>query len=211
MVSTTKNITKTDFDLLHNFLALGGPLHASLFSTLKKHVQKRSFKKGEAILKAGDTEVYANIVVKGVVLQYIYDEDVPKTVNITPVGLCFNALKSYLEEVPSNEIHEAITDVEILSLKKTDLERLAQEHHEFSYQMFKVYENILLDRENRMFVLQHRSPAKRFSLFHDIIERAHWMLEDTPDKYIASYLNMTPQQYSKEKKKHLASIATTTL
>ncbi len=51
-----------------------------------------------------------------------------------------------------------------------------------------------------MLLLQYRSPQKRFRLFHEIVERSNWILDGTPDKYIASYLNMTPQQYSKEKR-----------
>ena len=54
-----------------------------------------------------------------------------------------------------------------------------------------------------MLMLQYRNPSKRYALFLEIVERAKWILEDTQDKYIASYLNMTPQQYSKEKKKAL--------
>jgi CRP-like cAMP-binding protein len=125
------------------------------------------------------------------------------TINITPKGLGFNSLKSYLNEVPSDEVHEAITDVEIVSITKHDLDMLVKKNHEFCYLMLKVYENILLDRENRTFLLQYKNPTKRFMLFHEIVERANWILGDTPDKYIANYLNMTPQQYSNEKKKML--------
>lgn len=112
----------------------------------------------------------------------------------------FNNLKSYIDGSPSLEVHEAIINTTIISIEKKDIETLAQNNHEFSYLMFKIYERILLDRENRMVVLQNRNPSKRFSLFHEIVERADYILKDTQDKYVASYLNMTPQQYSKEKK-----------
>lgn len=192
----------TEYQLLHQFLKSAGPLSDDLFEEVSKYVRKRTFKKGELILKQGETESYSNVVVKGVVLQYLYDEGVPITLNITPKSFPFNSLKSYVDGSPSVEIQEAVTDVEILSVKKEDLEMLAKKHHEFSYIMYKIHEHIMLDRENRMFLLQYRNPAKRFLLFHEVMERANWILEDTPDKYIASYLNMTPQQYCKEKKNY---------
>ncbi len=195
-------LTTSDTQLLYDFFALSASVSDSLFEEICKYITKRIYPKGSAILKAGEVETKNNLVIKGVVLQYVYNEDVPITINITPRGLVFNSLKSYLDGSPSTEIHEAITDVEILTFEKKDLEMLAIKHPEFSYLMFKVYENILLDRENRMFLLQYRNPSKRYTLFHETMERANWILEDTPDKYIASYLNMTPQQYSKEKKKH---------
>ena len=196
-----KKISASDHLVLYEFFNSTGQLIDEIFEEISNYFIKRSYKKGDSILKAGDVETKSNIVIKGVVHQYVFDKDESITINITPKGLCFNSLKSYIEESPSVEIHEAITDVEILSIEKEDLEILAKKNHEFSYLMFKVYEKILLDRENRMFMLQYRSPSRRYSLFHEIVERSRWILEDTQDKYIASYLNMTPQQYSKEKKK----------
>lgn len=196
----------TEYQFLRQFLKSAGPLSEDLFGELSKYVCKRTFKKGDIILKPRAVETNSNIVIKGVVMQYLYDEGVPITLNITPKGFPFNSLQSYIDGSPSMEIQEAVTDVEILSIAKEHLEMLAKKYHEFSYIMYKIHEHILLDRENRMFLLQYRNPAKRFLLFHEKVERANWILEDTPDKYIASYLNMTPQQYSKEKKDYFRKL-----
>lgn len=195
------NKLTSDLQLLYNFITLAYPVSDDLFNEIIKYYKKKSYKKDEPILRAGEIETRSNIVVKGVVHQYVYDEDTPVTINITPKGLSFNSLKSYIEGSPSIEIHEAITDVELIYFEKEDLELLAKKSHEFSLLLFKIYEQILVDRENRMFLLQHKSPEKRFNLFREIVERSNWILKGTPDKYIASYLNMTPQQYSKEKRK----------
>ncbi len=195
------NLNNSDYQLIFDFFNAVSPISDELFNELKQCFSKKIFAKGEPILKAGEIETKASLVVKGVVHQYIYDDDMPITINITPAGLSFNSLKSYLEGAPSLEIQEAISDVELLYIEKYDMESLAKINHEFSYLLYKIYEYILLDRENRTFLLQYRNPAKRFKLFHDIVKRSNWILEGTPDKYIASYLNMTPQQYSKEKRK----------
>lgn len=198
-----KNISAADYQILYNFFNSSFPISKKVFEEISIYFNKKIYKKGDTILKSGDVETKSNIVVKGVVHQYIYDGDEIVTINITPKGLGFNSLKSYIDATPSVEIQEAITDVEIFYIQKQDFEMLSQKNHEFSYLMFKVYEKILLDRENRMLLLQYRNPSKRYALFLEIVERAKWILEDTQDKYIASYLNMTSQQYSKEKKKAL--------
>ncbi len=195
-----KQILDSDYKALYNFFNDCAPLDDELFQKVCTFLKKKAFVKGESILKAGDVETKSSLVVKGIVHQFIYDDDIPITTNITPKGLPFNSLKSYIEGSPSIEIHEAISDVEIIYLEKQDMEMLAKENHQFSYLLYKIHENILLDRENRMFLLQYRNPQKRFRLFHEIVERSNWILDETPDKFIASYLNMTPQQYSKEKR-----------
>ncbi len=197
------HIPKSDLDMLYYFFNQVSPLQSDEFEKLIPYLRKRNYKKGDIILEGGQIARNSNLVIKGVVHQFVYDDDLPMTTNLTPQGLVFNSLKSYLEESPSIEIHEAITDVELLTLSKEHLELLAQESHSFCYLMFKLHEAILLDRENRMFLLQYRNASKRFRLFYETVERSNWLLEGTPDKYIASYLNMTPQQYSKEKKLYL--------
>jgi len=201
-----KSISTTDYQILYNFFNSATSVSDELLEEISIYLKKKSYKKGDFILKSGDVETKSNILVKGVVHQYIYDEDEIVTINITPKGLGFNSLRSYVDATPSLEIHEAITDVEIFYIQKKDLEMLSQKNHELSYLMFKVYEKILLDRENRMLMLQYRNPSKRYALFLEIVERAKWILEDTQDKYIASYLNMTSQQYSKEKKKAIMKL-----
>ncbi|MDY0781458.1 Crp/Fnr family transcriptional regulator [Tenacibaculum sp. IB213877] len=197
-------LSESDRQLLYKFIQLATPISDDLFSELVTYFKKRTYTKGETILKEGEIESKSNIVAKGVVHQFFYDEDVPITTNITPKGLPFNSLKSYINKTPSQEIQEAITDVEILSIEKKDLEMLAQKWAEMGFVLYRIHEYILLDRENRMSLLQYRNPSKRFQLFHEIVGRSNLMLESTPDKFIASYLNMTPQQYSKEK--HLQNV-----
>ena len=197
------SISTAERQLLFDFITSSTSISNDLFAQIIQLFKKKTFKKGDFILKEGDIETFSNIVVEGVVHQYTYEEDQPITINITPKGFSFNNLKSYITKTPSLEVHEAITDVELMCITRKDIDALMRKSHEFSYLMFKIYENILLDRENRMFLLQFKNPTKRYRLFHEIVERANKILDDAPDKYIASYLNMTPQQYSNEKKKML--------
>ena len=184
------------FEFFNKISPISDPLQKEISSLFKR----KSYTKGESILKMGEVETHSNFVLKGVVHQFVYDEDQSITTNLTPSGLPFNSLKSYIEGCPSDEVQEAITDVDLIYLEKDDLEELMSRSHQFSYLMYKIHENILLDRENRMFLLQYRNPSKRFKLFHENVERSKGLIGCTPEKFLASYLNMTPQQYSREKR-----------
>lgn len=201
-------MTDNDKEVLWEFFNASMPVSEDLFSELIKHFTKRKYNKGDIILKIGEIETLSKIVIKGVVHQFVYDEEEAVTINITPKGLSFNSLASHMDATPSIEVHEAIADVEILCIEKSAINQILQDEHrnEFALLLFKIYETILRDRENRMYVLQHRNPSKRFQLFFEMVERAKYIINHTPDKYIASYLNMTPQQYSREKRNYLEKL-----
>ncbi|GAA0893972.1 hypothetical protein GCM10009122_36520 [Fulvivirga kasyanovii] len=193
-------MSNLEHQVLFEFLNNISPVSDELWGEISRFIRQKSYTKGECILREGEIETRSNVVIKGVVHQFVYDDDVTITTNLTPSGFPFNSLKSYIEGSPSIEVQEAITDVDLLYMEKQDLEDLVIRSHEFSYLMYKIHENILLDRENRMFLLQYRNPSKRFRLFHESVERSKGLTGCTPDKFLASYLNMTPQQYSREKR-----------
>jgi len=195
-------LTPYEQEILYRYMNSNEPISDNLFGEICSFIKKKHYSKGECILQYGEISTRSNLVVKGVVHQFVYADNEPVTTNITPQNLVFNSLKSYIEGSPSHEVHEAITDVDLLYFEKCDVDILAKNNKEASYLLYKIHENILLDRENRMFLLQHRNPSKRYQLFIDKVLRSNWILDDTPDKYIASYLNMTPQQYSKEKRNY---------
>ncbi|WP_299834407.1 Crp/Fnr family transcriptional regulator [uncultured Tenacibaculum sp.] len=194
-----QKIEDEDFKVFSNFLNNSFPVGQKLSNAIKSFCVKRVYKKGECILKEGDIELYSNIVLKGVVHQYIIDVDKEVTTNLTPTGLGFNSLTSYVNKTPSLEIQEALTDVELISIKKEHIEEILKDHNEVGMLLYRIHEDILLDRENRMHLLQYRSAAERFRLFYENVKRSKIILKHTPDKYIARYLKMNPPQYSKEK------------
>jgi len=170
------------------------------FKTFEKILKLKSFKKGEIILKKGEINDYLSFTVSGVVHQYIFIEDQSFTIDVKVSGMYFNALKSYVEGSPSMEIHEAVTDVELVYFSKKDFESLFQNNHTYCNIYLKSLEFKFLERENRSFILQHTSASKRFSLFMKMNSNANQFLLEVPQKLLASYLALTPETFSKVKK-----------
>ena len=87
-----------------------------------------------------------------------------------------------------------------LYFKKADFEKLLETEHWLCFIYMKILENILLERENRSFLLQHSSASDRFKLFMETDYCAQRYLQEVPQKIVAQYLSMAPETYSKVKK-----------
>ena len=116
--------------------------------------------------------------------------------------MSFNNFTSFVEETPSNQIQEVIAYSEILYLEKKDSEKLLIENPSFCYIYSKLYEQVHLEREKRSLLLKHKNAGKRFELFLDTIQKSNRFLNEVSQKLIASYLNLTPETYSRVKKSY---------
>lgn len=172
------------------------------FEPFKKILKVASYKKGEQVLKIGDIETHQNAVITGTIHQYVFLEGRQVTIDITLSDMYFNSLKSYMENSPSQEVHEAITDVELVYFEKVDFEKLLEAKHWICFVYLKILENILLERENRSFLLQHNSAKDKFKLFIESDKCAQRYLKEVSQKLVAQYLGMAPETYSKVKKEY---------
>lgn len=176
------------------------PLTLEQFEPFKKILKTKTYKKGTIILNEGDIDDKLTYTASGIVHQYIYIQEQLYTIDIKVSGMFYNDLKSYMERSPCREIHEAVTDVELVTFSKTDFEALQESHHIYCQIYLKALEFKFLERENRAFILQHSSAAKRFALFMEMNNNANRFLLEVPQKLLATYLALTPETFSKVKK-----------
>lgn len=178
------------------------PISFEKFEPFKKILKVKSYKKGEEILAIGEIETNHHALISGMVHQYVFLGGKPVTIDITLSDMYFNSLKSYMEDSPSTEVQKAITDVELVYFEKDDFEKLLETEHWLCFIYMKILENILLERENRSFLLQHSSASDRFKLFMETDYCAQRYLQEVPQKIVAQYLSMAPETYSKVKKEY---------
>lgn len=193
-------LTASDKEMLYSFFEQVYPLTKDDFNNIVKYIKKEEFRKGDFILKMGQIENKTCFILTGVVHQFVIIDDVTFTIDISLPGMSFNNFTSFVEETPSNQIQEVIADSEILFLEKKDSEKLLIETPSFCYIYSKLYEQVHLEREKRSLLLQHKNAEKRFELFLDTIQKSNRFLNEVSQKLIASYLNLTPETYSRVKK-----------
>jgi CRP-like cAMP-binding protein len=190
-------------EILFNFFNQVYPLTKIEFEKISTVFKKKKIKKGELILSIGQIETKTSLVLKGVVHQYVIIEDDLFTIDFSLSGMSYNNFTSYVENLPSNQIQVALTDVEIIFIEKAAAEKLLKENHYFCYIYTKLYEQVHLEREKRSLLLQHKDAYKKFELFLNTITKAEDFLREVPQKLIANYLSITPETYSRVKKKYL--------
>jgi CRP-like cAMP-binding protein len=102
-------------------------------------------------------------------------------------------LSSFLSGEPSNYFLEAIEDSEILSLDKSELTGLYERHPEMQKVMRTFWEDVILNLLKRFTALQKDSAEKRYL---DLMAHPIY-LQRIPQKYLASYVGVTPTSLSR--------------
>lgn len=142
-----------------------------------------------------DTNLY--LVVNGSLRIFVIDESEEHTIRFGYQNNLIAALDSF--------IHEQSSDLNIQALKKTTLKVISKkvfmsfilstpENIELWY---KLLENFVLQQMERERDILTSSPVERY---HRVLQRSPQLFQEIPDKYIASYLRMTPETLSRIKK-----------
>jgi CRP/FNR family transcriptional regulator, anaerobic regulatory protein len=196
-----KTLKDSEREMLFSFFEQVYPLTKDDFENIVTYIRKKAYKKGEFVLEMDQIETKTNFILKGVIHQFVIIDDETFTIDISLPGMSFNNFTSFVEETPSKQLQEAIADSEILYLEKTDSEKLLIENPAFCYIYAKLYEQVHLEREKRSLLLQYKNAEKRFELFLNTIQKSSRFLNEVSQKLIASYLSLTPETYSRVKKR----------
>lgn len=153
------------------------------------------FNKGDYITEAGKVEQSFYVVIEGVQCLYILTPNGDKKV----IGFSFNGsfsgvYDSFLMQSKSHLFIEALTTSKLLRINKQQYDEFFERYPEFNYWGRIMHQNLLIGRVQREAELITMSAQERFDLF---MERCPEELKTIPQKHLASYLNMTPETFSR--------------
>lgn len=103
---------------------------------------------------------------------------------------------SFISENPSNYFLQAIEDSEVLYLPKTALNKLYESQPKMQEMMRNFWEDVILNLISRFTSLQKDSAEKRYL---DLLDKPEY-LETIPQKYLASFIGVTPTSLSRIRK-----------
>ena len=155
----------------------------------------RKLRKRQFLVQAGEICNYESFVTKGCLRQYYLDESgLEHTVMFAIEDWWTSDMYSMVTGKPALTNVDAIEDSEILSIKKEDLEMLLTEVPKFE-RLFRIllqkafvahqqrlYENMSLPAEERYTRLREQHPEFELRI---------------PQRYIASFLGITPESLSR--------------
>lgn len=167
-----------------------------LYRVLLPVIKIRQFRKKEIITRENEVENYFNFIIKGLVRKYYRKDSEEINTQISMEGHLILSQESFHSRTPSEYVIEAIEPSTLVSIAYDDLERVysSSSAMERLGRMVITYSMIIKDRWQMQMVKM--TPRERFLNF---VSRNPELMQRVPQKFLASYLNIKPETFSRFK------------
>ena len=179
-------------EAFRQYLHTHEPLTEAEFSLIAAHLNSRHLGRGEYLLQVGQVCRDFIFVEQGC-LRYVLPAEIDLTVWLAFPNNFGSEAQSFLSGQPSRFYVEAIDDTKLVFLPKTSLETLYQHIPKLHVLVRKIWEEGIVDMIERMVSLQADPAPKRYL---DLVQNSDY-LQRIPQKYLASYLGVTPSSLSR--------------
>ena len=176
-----------------NFFEQYGKISPEALAQLKSKLKSNTVKKGKTLLKQGQICSQIYFIQKGCLRLYYITGEVEITVWFSFEDNSAIELSSFLSGQPTQYFIEAIEDTEYLSLNKSDLQNLYKSHPEMETIMRSFWEDVILNLLQRFTALQKDTAETRYL---NLAGQPKY-LQRIPQKYLASYIGVTPTSLSR--------------
>ena len=166
------------------------------FNLLAGKIIIRNFDRRAQLLRVGETEQYMNFVVTGLVRMYFYKGRTELITNIAREGELVSSSASFLSGRPSHYFIETLEPTTLLSVTRADLDSVYQESVRIERLGRLLTTQFVMQKEEWEHECMRLDTRERFTRF---MERNPDLVQRVPQKYLASYLNMKPETFSRLK------------
>ncbi len=156
-----------------------------------------TLERGAYLKREGTTDTNLYFVKEGSLRVFILDETDEKTIRFGYKGDLIASLDSYITGKPSPLLIQAIRKTEIKVIRKIDFMKMLDNDKELKASWTQILGVLLIGSMEREIDILTKSPQARYQR---VLNRSPRLFQEIPNKYIASYLNMTPETLSRLKK-----------
>ncbi len=142
-----------------------------------------------------DTNLY--FIVNGALRIFIDDEFEEHTIRFGYENNIIAALDSYLTNKPSDFYMQALKKTEVNVISKARFTKLVESSEDSRQAWITILEDLVCQQMERERDILISSPVERYNR---VLKRSPQLFQEIPNKYIASYLRMTPETLSRIKK-----------
>ncbi len=153
--------------------------------------------RNEYIKVSGSVNTNLYFVVSGSLRIFVFDENEEHTIRFGYKNNIITSLDSFISEKPSELYIQAIKKSEVKVISKKSVKKLMASSNELQQNWNEILEQLILQQMNREQDLLTSSPTERYKR---VLQRSPQLFQEIPNKYIASYLRMTPETLSRMKK-----------
>jgi CRP-like cAMP-binding protein len=159
-------------------------------------IRIRRFGKREYLVKAGEVENNFNFIVKGLIRKYYKKGPQEINTQISTEGHIILSQESFHSRRPSEYFVEAIEPSTVISIRHDDLEEVYSKSRKMEHLGRLVVTHTMVIKDNWQMQLIKMTARERFLNF---VMKNPELLQRVPQKYLASYLNIKPETFSRFK------------
>jgi len=170
-------------------------------------IKVRKFGKKELVTKAGEVENYFNFITKGLARKYYKKGQQEINTQISFEGHLILSQESFHSRRPSEYYIETIEPTTFVSITHDDLEKVYSQSHRMEHLARLLITYAMVIKDNWQIQLVKMTPRERFLNF---VTKNPQLMQRVPQKYLASYLNIKPETFSRFKhllRTHSKSVA----
>jgi CRP-like cAMP-binding protein len=191
-----KSTYKGALDELYHYLSKFVFLTKAEFNVLLSYLEIREFDKKVQVVRLGEVEKYVNLITKGLVRKYLQIKNNEITTQLATEGHIVHSELSFYTQSPSTNVLETIEPTTFISISYDNLQQLYEQFPKAERLGRLIVSDLFIKKDFLYFDHLQKSTRERFL---EYIRTHPHMLQRVPQKFIASYLNIKPETFSRLK------------
>lgn len=196
MGHTAKHINPAYFDFAFRYFQRFMPLSKAEMEGLLHYCEFREFGKKTILVHEGEVDDYLNMVVKGLVMKFVKVKKSEVILQLATEGHVIHSELSYLTRMPSPVVVQTLEPTILISMRYDKMEEALIKNPQGEMLGRMILEGMYIKKDERKYAWQAKDIRQRFLEYMD---RHPHMLQRVPQKYLASYLNIKPETFSRLK------------
>ncbi len=195
-MSNSASVYKAALDKFYQYLLRYAPLTKHEFHQMEPFIEIRQYEKKVEVIHEGEVERYINFIARGLARKYLPLRNKEITVQLASEGHIIHSELSFFYRMPSRAVVETIEPSIFFSISYDSLEQMYEQFPKMEGLGRLMITDLFIKKDNRYFDQLRKSTRERFL---DYVRTHPQMVQRVPQKYIASYLNIKPETFSRLK------------
>jgi CRP-like cAMP-binding protein len=190
------DINPSLIEYAHRYLQRFMTITIEELKVLLSFCEIRQVEKRTILVKEGEVDNYLNMVVKGLIMKYVRVKKSDMILQLATEGHVIHSEISFLTRTPSLVFVETLEPTIMVSLTYDKMEEALDKFPQGERLGRLILTGMYVKKEESRYFRLLRSARERFL---DYINAHPHMLQRVPQKYLASYLNIKPETFSRMK------------
>ena len=190
------DINPSLIEYAHRYLQRFMAITIDELKMLLSYCEIRQVEKRTILVKEGEVDNYLNMVVKGLVMKYVRVKKNDMILQLATEGHVIHSEISFLTRTPSLVFVETLEPTIMVSLTYDKMEEALDKFPQGERLGRLILTGMYVKKEESRYFRLLRSARERFL---DYLNAHPHMLQRVPQKYLASYLNIKPETFSRMK------------